>query len=332
MTADTTTLHYWLNWRVLLCAIWVFSPMIAASILIRKYEGSDAEQHDREETQQKRAGTLYADESWRPCLKEIHPIWLLAFRIVAFLVLLTLLIINVVLDGGGVFYFYTQWTFALVTIYFGLGSLLSLYGCYQFLNKVGGDMVEQLRLDEERGTYVAPIHEGNANVFRPAKSPSHHEERYVCKISGIWGYVFQIIYQTSAGAATLTDVVFWLIIYPFLTAKDYRLNFLLAGMHSLNAVFLLGDAALNSLRFPWFRISYFVLWTAMFVIFQWVIHACVSLWWPYPFLDLSSPYAPLWYLMVALLHVPCYVAFPLIIKLKHNLLSRWFPHSHQFLK
>lgn len=28
--------------------------------------------------------------------------------------------------------------------------------------------------------------------------------------------------QTCAGAAMLTDVVFWLIIFPFLTYKDYK--------------------------------------------------------------------------------------------------------------
>lgn len=30
-------------------------------------------------------------------------------------------------------------------------------------------------------------------------------------------------------------------------------------------------------RFPFFRIAYFVLWTCTFVIFQWIIHACVSM-------------------------------------------------------
>ncbi|WCJ43375.1 hypothetical protein M5689_024118 [Euphorbia peplus] len=53
---------------------------------------------------------------------------------------------------------------------------------------------------------------------------------------------------------------------------------------------------LNCLRFLVLRIAYFILWTSVFVIFQWIIHACISMWWPYPFLDLSFPCAPLWYM------------------------------------
>ncbi|KAJ8623045.1 hypothetical protein MRB53_031574 [Persea americana] len=326
MTADTTTPNYWLNWRVLICAISVLSSMIASMFLIWKYEGSNTARHDRGENHQETAGSLYGYESWRPCLKQIHPAWLLAFRLLAFLVLLALLTANSVVDGGGIFYFYTQWTFSLVTIYFGIGSSLSLYGCYQFRNKVGGDRVEHTRSDAERGTDIVPP---RPNVFRPTKKPSQQEQRFVHQSAGLWGYAFQIIYQTSAGAVMLTDVVFWLIIFPFLTAKDYTLSLQLVSMHSVNAIFLLGETALNCLRFPWFRISYFILWTAIYVIFQWIIHACVSIWWPYPFLDLSSPYAPLWYLAVGVLHVPCYAIFVLVIKSKHYLLSRWFPQSYQ---
>ncbi|THG18748.1 hypothetical protein TEA_012451 [Camellia sinensis var. sinensis] len=99
-------------------------------------------------------------------------------------------------------------------------------------------------------------------------------------------------------AVILTDCVFWIIIVPILELKDYNLNFLIISMHTTNAVFLLGDTALNSLRFPWFRISYFILWTSFYVVFQWIVHASVSLWWPYPFLDLSSPFSPLWYVII----------------------------------
>jgi hypothetical protein len=82
-------------------------------------------------------------------------------------------------------------------------------------------------------------------------------------------------------------------------------------MHSINAIFLIGDTALNSLvsscisfstsiivcvsensypsipfvffqPFPWFRMGYFCLWTVTYVIFQWIVHACINLWYNKP--------------------------------------------------
>ncbi|CAL9183589.1 unnamed protein product [Musa hybrid cultivar] len=280
LTADSTDAYYWLNWRVLLCAIWVLSSMIIASILIWKFEGSNTE---TEGSSPESHYPLYEDELWRPCLTEVHPVWLLVFRLIAFAILLAFLIINVAVDGGGIFYYYTQWTFILVTIYFLLGSVLSVYGCNKYLRKVTGDKVSVTRSDAEHGTYAAPVNGANGIIQQSG-----------VRAAGFWGNLFRVIFQTSAGAVMLTDCVFWLIIFPFLAIRDYNLNFVLICMHSLNAVFLLGDITLNSLSFPWFRIAYFLLWTAIYVIFQWVIHACVDIWWPYPFLDLSSTYAPIW--------------------------------------
>ncbi|GMQ10091.1 LOW QUALITY PROTEIN: hypothetical protein CsSME_00053232 [Camellia sinensis var. sinensis] len=252
MTADTTTPSYWLNWRVMLCIIWVLLSLIITSLLISKYEGPRKSRHRNRESQEEPAGLLYEDEVWKPCLKGIHPAWLLAFRVAAFFVLLSLLIANAAVDGGEIFYFYTQ--------------------------------TEDF--DVEQGT--------NSNESNGEKHSESNQEHRVRQTAGFWGYIFQIVFQMNAGAVMLTDCVFWFIIVPFLAIKDYDLNFLIINMHTINAVFLLGDTALNCLRFPWFRIAYFFLWTAVYVMFQWIVHACVSLWWPYPFLDLSSTFAPLW--------------------------------------
>ncbi|KAJ0895112.1 hypothetical protein HanPSC8_Chr09g0396711 [Helianthus annuus] len=324
MGPDTTTSSYWLNWRGLLCCVWILTAMGIASYLITKYEGASKQKSRKRENEDEvddYGGVLYDDEIWKPCLEGIHPAWLMSYRILAFIVLLILIILNAIVDGGSIFYYYTQWTFTLVTIYFGIGSLLSMYGCYQHHNKVGGDRSE--RLDEEQAEIT--------NLPNAAKFVGPDDHKHSRQVAGIWGYVFQIMFQTLAGAVVLTDCVFWLIMVPFLTIKDYNLNFLIINMHSINAVFLVGDTALNSLRFPWFRIAYFTLWTCIFVIFQWIVHACIALWWPYPFLDLSSPFSPIWYLLLALLHLPCYGVFALVIKLKHCLLSKWFPDSNRYI-
>ncbi|KAK8522614.1 hypothetical protein V6N12_056315 [Hibiscus sabdariffa] len=69
---------YWFNWRVLLCALWVLFTAIFSLFLTWKCEGFRKPNHDTEETQQDTAGSLHEDETWRPCLKGIHPAWLMA--------------------------------------------------------------------------------------------------------------------------------------------------------------------------------------------------------------------------------------------------------------
>ncbi|XP_021845782.1 uncharacterized protein [Spinacia oleracea] len=297
MATDTTVLSYWLNWRFLLCAIYILGVMVFGCFVIWKYEGKKKLDNERRERGIIPVGVLYKDEVWKTCLKSIHPSFLLAFRILAFVLMLGIIIGNTIHDGPGIFFFYTQWTFTLTTTYFGLASALSLYGCWH----AGGGV------DAEQGSYVAP------------------------KLEGRMGYLLQIMYQVTAGAVLLTDVVFWLVIYPFLTSKYYRLAFFDVSMHSVN-ILILGDTILNCMRFPVFRISYFILWTGVFVICQWIIHACVSLSWPYPFMDLSPPTAPLWYAAVGVMHIPCFGAFALIVKLKHLWLSRSFSESYQGLR
>ncbi|GAB2223729.1 hypothetical protein Droror1_Dr00004469 [Drosera rotundifolia] len=335
MAEDTATSSYWLNWRVLVCTTWLLISMVFASFLISRYEGSrrrssdDDDDRPGRECKEKGPGVLYEDEAWRPCLKGMHPVWLLGFRVGSFFVLLVLLTVNAIVDGGSIFYYYTQWTFTLVTIYFGLGSVLSIYGCYAHRNKVVGERAD-IELVDSRQHSLANGRGSNAAKDGLKLNQLHQDRR----IAGFWGYAFQIIFQINAGAVLLTDCVFWFIIVPFLTTttRNYGLNFFMVNMHSVNIVFLLGDTVLNSLRFPWFRIAYFFLWTTFYVIFQWILHACISIWWPYPFLDLSASLVPLWYATVGMMHFPCYGMFILVIQIKQCLLSRYFPESYEQMR
>ncbi|XP_020273760.1 uncharacterized protein LOC109848593 isoform X2 [Asparagus officinalis] len=147
------------------------------------------------------------------------------------------------------------------------------------------------------------------------------------KRAGILGYTMQIIYQICAGAVMLTDIVFWCLLAPFMS-DHFSVNALMFCMHSLNFVFLLLDTLLNSLPFPWFRMAYFVFFSCIYVVFQWILHACGFTWWPYPFLELSTPWAPAWYIAMALVHVPCYFFYWLVVKAKNSFLPKWFPHAY----
>lgn len=320
MTSDTTAPSYWLNWRFLLCATWILIAMVCTALLIWRYEGTKNSKNRTSGETQEAAGCLYKGEAWGTCLKTIHPIWLLGYRIVAFCSMLALLLADSIIHSAGIFYYYTEWTFTLVTLYFGLATLLSLHGYLHYCHKVDHD--KNCCVDsEEQGYYIAPKFGENADMASMTISLNQHDEDRR-QTASTWEYTLQINFQMCAGAVALTDSVFWLVLYPFFTAKDFRLSFLVVCMHSVNAVFLLGETILNSLRFPFFRMAYFLLWTCVFVVFQWTIHAFVPMRWPYPFLELSSPYAPIWYLSVGLLHLPCFGIFTLIFKIKNCCLSR----------
>ncbi|KAL0761603.1 hypothetical protein Bca101_077753 [Brassica carinata] len=225
---DTSSLDYWLNWRVFLCAVWVLTPMIIALFVIWKFEKDSSVETQRP----KGSYSEHSEDIWRPSLKQIHPGWLLGFRVLAFCFLLTSNIVRLAFRGFRIYYYYTQWTFTLITIYF----------------------------------------------------------------------------RTSAGAAVLTDSIYWTVIFPFLSLQDYEMN----------------DCEFAYEQPPqfltvWF--SYFILWTGSFVIFQWLLHVFISVGWPYPFLDLSIPMAPVWYLLVALLHLPSYALYALFVRIKHQFTS-----------
>nr|GEW25814.1 RNA-binding, CRM domain-containing protein [Tanacetum cinerariifolium] len=125
---DTTALNYWLNWRFFLCALWVLIAIIAAGTLITKYEvvNKKSSRKRDDELDVEPVGILYEDETWRTSITALHPVWLLAYRLVAFGVLLSILVSDVAIIGAGVLFFYTQWTFALLTFYFAVCMLLIL--------------------------------------------------------------------------------------------------------------------------------------------------------------------------------------------------------------
>ncbi|XP_019057034.1 PREDICTED: uncharacterized protein LOC104805383 isoform X2 [Tarenaya hassleriana] len=225
--ADSTRLSYWLNWRVFLCEIWVLAPVVGALFIIWKYEDRSVETRanddDDDDDDGKGRQDLSVDDVWRPCLNQIHPGWLLGFRVLAFCFLLATTIVRLLVRGWSIFYYYTQWTFTLLTIYFGLGSLLSVYGCSQCGRQ------QSMRVTTDRSGTVPenghrqPFIEGEG--MNSTKNRKIAGARVVSKALDSCIHLFQIIFQMSAGAIVLTDCIYWGVIFPYLSIQDYDLNF-----------------------------------------------------------------------------------------------------------
>ncbi|XP_059659334.1 uncharacterized protein LOC132306110 isoform X1 [Cornus florida] len=293
-------LEYWLQWHVLVCALIFVVPAVVALILIKK-----------------KREPLSSVHLWVPCWRNLNPLWLLFYRAFAFTSMAFLLFQTVSVYGVSVFYFYTQWSFALVMVYFAVGTAISVRGCWR-----NSYSKKTLPKNGESDEFM------KKDLGDSIKLQSYYKQEDCDHKAGFWEYLMQAIYQTSAGAAILTDIVFWCILVPFLLGENFHLTLLIGCMHSLNAVFLLIDSAINSLPFPWYRLTYFVLWSVVYVIFHWLLHAFgFTNWWPYPFLDLSSPWAPLWYLGLGLVHIPCYGLYVLLMRAKNSIFSRMFPSA-----
>uniref|UniRef100_A0A803M7A7 Uncharacterized protein n=1 Tax=Chenopodium quinoa TaxID=63459 RepID=A0A803M7A7_CHEQI len=216
-----------------------------------------------------------------------------------------------------------------------IGTIISAQGCFMSAEKgpatsAGKDKF--LKNDSDGNESAAAL---GSNKGEGSNTLQNHDSNDEAGGVGFLGSLMLIVYQISAGASMLTDLVFWCILVPMMAGKQFELTLLIGFIHSLNAVFLVIDSLLNALPFQWFGFTYFILWSVTYITFQWILHACGFTWWPYPFLELSTPWAPLWYLGMAVIHVPCYAVYIMLVKAKNSIFSKLFPRafvrSHQWI-
>ncbi|GAB2262775.1 hypothetical protein Droror1_Dr00003772 [Drosera rotundifolia] len=305
-TKESVGVEYWLKWQVGVCALIILIPStVAAAIAARRMRnkrGGGGDDGDE----------LRRSDLWVPCWSNLNPVWVLVYRVFAMVIMGWILYQMVIFAGFWSFHFYTIWTFTLLIVYFAIGAVVSAQECMMYM-KGPVNVGEKEKLLK------------NKEVINGLQNHGYHDE--ASDKAGYLGNIMHIMYLTCAGAILMTDIVFWCLLVPMLAGVTFELNLLMISIHSLNAVFLLGDSALNRLPFGWFGLIYFFLWGAIYVLTQWILHARGLTWWPYPFLDLANPWAPLWYLGLTLFHIPCYGIYVLIVKGKALVCSRLFPNA-----
>nr|KJB49744.1 hypothetical protein B456_008G136300 [Gossypium raimondii] len=191
-----------------------------------------------------------SNQLWTSCWIRVHPGWLVLTRFVSFAVMAGFLVWDIVEWDASIFVYYTEWTFVLVMVYFALGTAISAYGCWVcFTTPLPENSLrdEFVKTDVEEGRIANSVTYQAKNVWCKIKLQSHYAQEEFQRRAGFWGYLMQIIYQTCGGAVILTDIVFWLVIVPFLSNSHLGLNMLMGCMHTVNAVFLIVDTLFNSL-------------------------------------------------------------------------------------
>uniref|UniRef100_A0A5B7BSN0 Uncharacterized protein n=1 Tax=Davidia involucrata TaxID=16924 RepID=A0A5B7BSN0_DAVIN len=163
----------WVQWQVLVCALIFVVPCVVAVIILVNRDRANREP------------PLNSGDLWIPCWRNLNPLWLLFYRALAFSFMALLLYQIVASFGAFVFYFYTQWTFALVMVYFGLGTIISARGCWIMYSLK--PLVENEEGDEFLNKTTV-----NSRV-KQIKGSYNHEEFE--QRAGFWEYLMQIIYQ-----------------------------------------------------------------------------------------------------------------------------------------
>uniref|UniRef100_A0A453AUM7 Uncharacterized protein n=1 Tax=Aegilops tauschii subsp. strangulata TaxID=200361 RepID=A0A453AUM7_AEGTS len=177
-----------------------------------------------------------------------------------------LLVRDIVPHGPRVFFFYTQWTFLLVTIYFAVATAISAHGCWSYSKK-------SLRKTDEYGDVenrdLSTSISGERKNDEIDKMASYYEQIANEKRAAFWGRCMQIIYQASAGATMLTDVTFWGLLVPFFYRDKFGLSMVTDGMHSVNAVLLLIDTLLNNMVRSHVKIALLCVLCSFIYFFSW---------------------------------------------------------------
>lgn len=318
------------HWPFAVCISFVVFFTIGAAFLLRRYEGAkvsgprDDQIEDPSLVGIVPIGYVCREELWSSCGGALNPSWLLAFRVLCFLYLLPQLVYNVVNSGIYVFFFYTQWTFALLILYFALASRQSLLHFLEERSFLEVNRIRPPKRSAEDRELLDEDREASEEKLTVPELPFARGSEEKREAAGVEGYFTQCVFQALLPAVLLTDIVYWCLLVPFVLPPEFHHSFIDLNMHAANIVLLLIEFSLNSLRFPWFRISYLIFWSAAYSTFQWTLYTTgISHHWPYPFMNVDTPYAPAWYLFIIVFHGICYAICLLLALAKQSVWSRY---------
>ena len=178
--------------------------------------------------------------------------------------------ISVIAEGfftksGGLLYF-TNWNTRLISLYFFLASLCSIFGIIATLRLEVPARSNNTDLNDE----CVGISRSKLDVF-----PEQHESAFSAQIlSGL--------FEVCGGTSLLITVVAFGLLDP-------EFEFWNVSSHFVTLVTLLVELCLNSMFVRLDHYIFNITWALLYLIFVWIAVSLDLESWPYYFLDTSSP-------------------------------------------
>ncbi|TYZ68129.1 hypothetical protein PybrP1_000929 [[Pythium] brassicae (nom. inval.)] len=171
--------------------------------------------------------------------------------------------------------FYTSWNFIAQGVYFALAA---------------------------RRTFQAQkrSRDGYTALLEPAvhREPQRTRRKWL---------TLELVLDVCLATSILISTVVWTILYPYavkLHQPETVLNPVSYCQHALNVVVLQIDFFCTRHRVSLRALPLMVAWPSVYTVFTWVLHGTIAKgFWPYPFLEVNTPYAPLWYAGLLAAHV-----------------------------
>ncbi|KAG1697016.1 hypothetical protein DVH05_017403 [Phytophthora capsici] len=226
---------------------------------------------------------------------------LLAYRAAASTFFLLVQIWDVYRSRGRCMAFYTSWNFILQGVYFAGAA-------WRTRRQL------QLRMDERTASYTALVDGEEGSPFKRRKR--------VLRTSGLNWIDLELLLDVCLAASLLICFVVWAILYPYAVKAGHPeklLNGVSYCQHGANVVLLQIDFFATRHLVSKDALPLIMGWPSVYAVFAWIVHGTVAKgFWPYPFLDLNTPWAPFWYGFLLAAHIAALMVVMLLSKMKHK--------------
>jgi len=124
----------------------------------------------------------------------------------------------------------------------------------------------------------------------------------------------------------LVDSVVWIILLPVLIQQgrvDVILTFSSMIEHGMNLFFMLIDFTFNRVPIRIYNMTWMVVWALVYIFYAMLFYS-VRYIWRYPFLNLWTPYAMFWYVLVFAMHFVFYMLCYGLYRLKIVIIRKYY--------